>query len=163
MFLVTCDPKQSPPFLLLRLFLALRQRSLRQTERVGFLIKRWDSFVQFFYLGIWLSFPLFLWCSFEIKYAVIRVSKKVLPDPLISSWPLAAPESNPFNIINIVSLLFLYVHVVEVPGASSLVFIGPRCPWSDLWVLMSVRPSKTFCRLNWCDSCWWGYQLNTDW
>ena len=27
---------------------------------------------------------------------------------------------------------------------------------SDLWVLMSVRPYKKFCRLNWCDSGWWG-------
>ena len=34
---------------------------------------------------------------------------------------------------------------------------------SDLWVLMSVTPYKRFCRLNWCDSGWWGYQLNTSW
>ena len=34
---------------------------------------------------------------------------------------------------------------------------------SDLWVRMSVRPSDTFLRLNWCDSGWWGYQLNTNW
>ena len=27
---------------------------------------------------------------------------------------------------------------------------------SDLWVLMSVTQSKRFCRLNWCDSGWWG-------
>ena len=27
---------------------------------------------------------------------------------------------------------------------------------SDLWVLISVRPSHTMCRLNWCDSGWWG-------
>ena len=33
---------------------------------------------------------------------------------------------------------------------------------SDLWVRMSVCP-YTFCILNWCDSGWWGYQLNTNW
>ena len=34
---------------------------------------------------------------------------------------------------------------------------------SDLWVRMSVRLSQTFFRLNWCDSGWWRYQLNTNW
>ena len=34
---------------------------------------------------------------------------------------------------------------------------------SDLWVRMSVRPSERLLRLNWCDSGWWGYQLNTNW
>ena len=33
---------------------------------------------------------------------------------------------------------------------------------SDLWVRMSVPPSETLLRLNWCDSGWWRYQLNTD-
>ena len=34
---------------------------------------------------------------------------------------------------------------------------------SDLWVRMSITPYATLCRLNWCDSGWWGYQLNTNW
>ena len=34
---------------------------------------------------------------------------------------------------------------------------------SDLWVRMSVRHKQSLCRLNWCDSGWWGYQLNTNW
>ena len=34
---------------------------------------------------------------------------------------------------------------------------------SDLWVRMSLREWDTLCRLNWCDSGWWGYQLNTNW
>ena len=38
---------------------------------------------------------------------------------------------------------------------------------SDLWVRMSVRMSvclsDTLLRLNWCDSGWWRYQLNTNW
>ena len=38
---------------------------------------------------------------------------------------------------------------------------------SDLWVRMSVRPSvrkwDTFVKLNWCDSGWWRYQVNTNW
>ena len=42
-------------------------------------------------------------------------------------------------------------------------FIGPRCPWSDLCVRMSQTNYMTLCRLNWCDSGWWGYQLNTNW
>ena len=33
-----------------------------------------------------------------------------------------------------------------------MIFIGPRCPWSDLCVRMSVTNSETFVRLNWCDS-----------
>ena len=77
---------------------------------------------------IWLSFPLSLWCSFELKYAVLRVLKIALPDPLVSSWPLAlaVPESNPFIIINTMSLLFLCVFVVEVLAVSSLVFLGRK-------------------------------------
>ena len=35
---------------------------------------------------------------------------------------------------------------------------------SDLWVLMSLCHSyNTFLKLNWCDSGWWLYQLNTSW
>ena len=34
---------------------------------------------------------------------------------------------------------------------------------SDLWVRMSVTHYKRFVRLNWCDSGWWGYLLNTNW
>ena len=46
---------------------------------------------------------------------------------------------------------------------TSMIFIGPRCPWSDLCVRMSVRHKQRLCRLNWCDSGWWGNQLNTNW
>ena len=46
-------------------------------------------------------------------------------------------------------------------------FIGPRCPWSDLCVRMSLRQWvsewDTLLRLNWCDSGWWRYQVNTNW
>ena len=38
------------------------------------------------------------------------------------------------------------------------IFIGPRYPWSDLWVRVSLTHA-TFCRLNWCDSGCWRYQL----
>ena len=34
---------------------------------------------------------------------------------------------------------------------------------SDLWVRMSPTNKQRFVRLNWCDSGWWGYQLNTNW
>ena len=34
---------------------------------------------------------------------------------------------------------------------------------SDLWVRMSQTNKQTFVRLNWCDSGWWGYQLNNNW
>ena len=43
------------------------------------------------------------------------------------------------------------------------IFVGPRCPWSDLWVRVSVRHWVMFVKLwNWCDSIWWRYQLNTN-
>ena len=34
---------------------------------------------------------------------------------------------------------------------------------SDLWVQVSLSDYKRFCRLNWCDSGWWRYQLNSSW
>ena len=34
---------------------------------------------------------------------------------------------------------------------------------SDIWVWVSQTNWATFCRLNWCDSGWWRYQLNTNW
>ena len=34
---------------------------------------------------------------------------------------------------------------------------------SDLWVRFSLTHWDTFCKLNWCDSGWWRYQLNTGW
>ena len=34
---------------------------------------------------------------------------------------------------------------------------------SNLWVPMSATDQKTFVRLSWCDSGWWGYQLYTSW
>ena len=43
----------------------------------------------------------------------------------------------------------------SVPLSRLAIFIGPRCPWSDLCVRMSVRQSKRFVKLNWCDSGWW--------
>ena len=42
-----------------------------------------------------------------------------------------------------------YFHRTQVSLVQSL------CP--------DVRPSLMLCRLNWCDSGWWGYQLNTNW
>ena len=33
------------------------------------------------------------------------------------------------------------------------IFIGPRCPWGPIYVSVS---DTTMCRLNWCDSGWWG-------
>ena len=46
-------------------------------------------------------------------------------------------------------------------------FYRTQVTWSDLCVRMSVCLSVTnkltFVRLNWCDSGWWGYQLNTNW
>ena len=47
-------------------------------------------------------------------------------------------------------------------GKKSL-FIGPRCPWSDLWVLVSLTNKLTLLKLYWVDSGWWSYQLNTNW
>ena len=43
------------------------------------------------------------------------------------------------------------------------IFIGPRYPWSDLCVRMSLRQWDTFVKLNWCYSGWWRYQVNTNW
>ena len=40
------------------------------------------------------------------------------------------------------------------PGVPGPIFVS-GCP--------SVRHSERLCRLNWCDSGWWGYQLNTNW
>ena len=42
------------------------------------------------------------------------------------------------------------------------IFIGPRYRWSDRWVRVSETEWETFFRLNWCDSGWWRYQLNTE-
>ena len=43
-------------------------------------------------------------------------------------------------------------------------FIGPRCPWSDLWVCFSLTNKLShLLKLNWCDSSWWRYKLNTNW
>ena len=35
--------------------------------------------------------------------------------------------------------------------------------WSDLCVWLSLTDWATLCKLNWCDSSWWGYQLNSNW
>ena len=40
------------------------------------------------------------------------------------------------------------------PGVPGPIFVSV-CP--------SVRHKLTFVKLNWCDSGWWGYQLNTNW
>ena len=44
-------------------------------------------------------------------------------------------------------------------------FIGPRCLWGPIYGSGSLKltESKTFCRLNWCDSGWWRYKLYTNW
>ena len=34
---------------------------------------------------------------------------------------------------------------------------------SDLWVRVSLTEWGRFCKLNWCDSGWWIYKLNTNW
>ena len=34
---------------------------------------------------------------------------------------------------------------------------------SDLWVRFSQTNWDTLLKLNWCDSSWWRYQLNTNW
>ena len=34
---------------------------------------------------------------------------------------------------------------------------------SDLWVRLSVTNWDTLLKLNWCDSGWWRYQVNTNW
>ena len=47
--------------------------------------------------------------------------------------------------------------------ASSLFYRTQVNLGSDSWVRMSVRPSETLLRLDWCDSGWWRYQLNTGW
>ena len=39
-------------------------------------------------------------------------------------------------------------------------FYRTQVSWSDLCVWLSL--SKV-CKLNWCDSSWWRYQLNTNW
>ena len=39
-----------------------------------------------------------------------------------------------------------------------MVYLG-----SDLWIQVSLTNNQTFVRLNWCDSGWWRYQLNTNW
>ena len=46
-----------------------------------------------------------------------------------------------------------------------VIVIGPRCPWSDLWVCLSLSNwvSIPLCKLNWCDSSWWRYKLITNW
>ena len=47
-------------------------------------------------------------------------------------------------------------------------FIGPRCPWGPIYgsgclsLTDSLSP-RPLCRLNWCDSGWWRYKLNTNW
>ena len=49
----------------------------------------------------------------------------------------------------------LLVWFLSYPGKPGVRSLGPdvRPPLSE-W--------KTLCRLNWCDSGWWGYQLNTN-
>ena len=44
-------------------------------------------------------------------------------------------------------------------------FIGPRCPWGPIYGsgCLKQTDSNTLCRLNWYDSGWWRYKLNTNW
>ena len=47
----------------------------------------------------------------------------------------------------------------------SCIFIGPRCPWGPIYGsgCLKLTDWESFCKLNWCDSGWWIYQLNTNW
>ena len=69
-------------------------------------------------------------------------------------------ESN--CIMFTVSKAFVFHHGRNLyiwPFYRTQVYLG-----SDLWVQVSQTEwvsDKRFCRLNWCDSGWWRYQLNT--
>ena len=45
------------------------------------------------------------------------------------------------------------------------IFIGPRYTWGPIYgsKSLSVRNKLMFGWLNWCDSGWWIYQLNSSW
>ena len=55
---------------------------------------------------------------------------------------------------------------VKVPFLfSNFSFYRTQVSWSDLcvWMSLSEWVSETKYKLNWCDSGWWRYQLNTNW
>ena len=83
---------------------------------------------------------------------------------IFSLWETAQkPILTPRTCLSCCCRVSDFEDIYRIYGACELV-IGPRCPWSDLCVRMSVRPSvREVVKLNWCDSGWWGYQLNTNW
>ena len=63
--------------------------------------------------------------------------------------------SHPLRVVgfSITTPTFFYFYRTQV-------YLG-----SDLWVRVSetIKLRESFCRLNWCDSGWWRYQVNTNW
>ena len=93
--------------------------------------------------------------SNTMHYMVFKKLPSILRN-LFTFWFLCLKNCKPVPIFDtkiIFKLTFTFLWSI---------FIGPRCPWSDLCVRMSGCP-YTLLRLNWCDSGWWGYQLNTNW
>ena len=62
------------------------------------------------------------------------------------------------HIKRINSILFIYAMPERKHFYRTQVSLG-----SDLWVRLSLTKWETFCRLNWCESGWWRYKLNTNW
>ena len=66
--------------------------------------------------------------------------------------------ANLMILVNLVILVILLILVILVVIVS---------PWSSYFLSERSKCLKqtnyTFCRLNWCDSGWWRYQLNTNW
>ena len=73
----------------------------------------------------------------------------------ISQWTKLKTASeccicfNKYNILFVEEVVFFY---------RTQVYLG-----SDLWVQVSLTDSVMFCWLNWCNSGWWRYQLNSSW
>ena len=61
---------------------------------------------------------------------------------LRQAYPLLPEQLRDFQ------LSFTPAHLCPEKKILCKIFIGPRCPWSDLCVRMSVRLSQTFVKLN---------------
>ena len=96
--------------------------------------------------GIWFPQKPFLTIWLLSRESVFRASSSAtcfswLPGILQDPPPVPPPSFLPW---------------LSDPGKPGVRSLGPD-------VRPSVTNYKTLCRLNWCDSGWWGYQLNTNW
>ena len=81
----------------------------------------------------------------EVSLRKMKLTSKVREG--WSWWKQIATLKFEFLVVSI--HFFVFLSDPGIPGVRSM------CP--------SLSNYDTFFRLNWCDSGWWGYQLNTNW